>query len=178
MPWSVWCPLICVLLLWQSPFQSWPGCSLGFLILVPDPFPSLLLYLVVHSVLVTCLLKSISFIFLLDILMPVQVFVFRCEFLLILVWLVILSKVSLGALLISLLPGKNTCSLSALVRMRSPLKDIFYHSFIFMFRWICISLSISEQKDMSLLISWLTTLGGYKLWSRCYFTKKIAFVGL
>lgn len=111
-------------------FSLYPAAALVSSFLVLDPFSSLLLCLVVHSVPVTCLLKSICFVVLLyplPPLVPVQVFVF----LLILVWLAMLSKASLAAFLTSLLPGENTCSLSSLVRMRNPPKDIFYHYWFF-----------------------------------------------
>lgn len=93
---------LCLLLLWSPPLQSWPCCCRGVLTPGVWPFPSLLLHLVVSSVPVTCVLKPIFFVVLLDTLLPlipVQVFVFEYVFLLVLVWLAVLSKASLRAFL-------------------------------------------------------------------------------
>lgn len=95
-PWyrQISCPGVpdvhsCVCYFSEHPhFSLDPAAALVSSFLVPHQFPSLLLYLVVHSAPVTCLLKSICFLVLLDTLLPlipVQVFVFGYVFLLILV---------------------------------------------------------------------------------------------
>lgn len=111
--------LLCVCHSFDHPHCSLdPAAALVSSFLVPDQFPSLLLYLLVYSVPVTCWAKIYFFPSPVGFLPAPRTCPGVCLWVCLpldLGWLAMLSKVSFGAFLISLLPDENTCSLSPLV---------------------------------------------------------------